>query len=219
MGHNVILVDGKGQSPGPKERTAPIDEQDYKITEEWDYASGSFARFEDMEGEVNHTRSVLYVRGEFWIVLDKISTDRPRKIAALWHWHPECTVEKVNENGVATTNEQGNLLIQPVGSIDWTIDLVKGQEVPHIQGWYSEVYNKVEPNTASVFSTGMVEDATMVWLLYPSEKKILKVDAKILNQDKDMVQIQVTKESGDQWDLTVPFEAPAKVKAIKRAFN
>lgn len=93
-GHNVFLIDQKGQDAGPTHAKEPLDDSHFKITDDFDYASNSFYRFIDVEGEAKHIRSVFYVRGEFWVVVDKIVTDRPRKIEALWHWHPESVVEQ-----------------------------------------------------------------------------------------------------------------------------
>ncbi len=45
--------------------------------------------FKDLEGKSVHQRTYFYLRDKFWILLDKVSTDRPRKVEALWHWHPD----------------------------------------------------------------------------------------------------------------------------------
>ena len=88
-GHNVILVDGKGQSRGPVDTKVPLDDNNFKITGAFDYAWNSFDKFIETEGMFTHTRAVLYIRGKFWVVVDRIRTDRPRKIETMWHWHPD----------------------------------------------------------------------------------------------------------------------------------
>ena len=49
------------------------------------------------------------------------------------------------------------------------MNFIKGQEDPEIQGWYSVEYNKFEPNTVSVLSTGIESNEVFVWLLVPFE--------------------------------------------------
>jgi len=202
-GHNVILIDSKGQKGGPTHAKEPIGNSHFKITDDFDYASNSFDRFIDVDGEVKHIRSVFYVRGEFWVVVDRIITDKPRKIDALWHWHPESVVEKDNLI-VKTNNKKGNLAVIPVSQQEFDIEFIKGQEEPEIQGWYSQEYNLFEPNIASFYSTDISESSTIVWLLLPSEKKMPKTGAEILSEDDNGVKIEV-KSQKKVWQLNIPY--------------
>ncbi|MEX0882636.1 MAG: alginate lyase family protein, partial [Cyclobacteriaceae bacterium] len=112
-GHNVLLIDGNGQGAGPTHAKEPLDENYVKITDSFDFASQSFNSFKEVEGKASHIRSLFYVQGEFWVVVDRIITDRPREIAALWHWHPEI---EVHMEGMRLTgrHEKGSLLLVPV---------------------------------------------------------------------------------------------------------
>lgn len=111
----------------------------------------------------------MYVRGQCWIVVDRKMTDRPRSIDVLWHWHPDCNVALQKKNLVGTKNERGNLAVLPVGKHRGDVKLIKGQELPEIQGWYSEEYNKFGPNVASIYSARIKSDAVFVWVLQPFE--------------------------------------------------
>jgi hypothetical protein len=210
--HNVILIDGKGQAPGPKVIDQPLSENHFKIGQEFDYAWNSFNKFNDLEGIGNHTRSLFYVRGHFWIVVDNIDTDRPRKIETLWHWHPGCDIQEQKKSIVSTNNKRGNLQVLPVGKTKWELNLVKGQESPEIQGWYSEEYNKYEPNMASIYSTQIKSDATFVWLLVPFEYKEAPLKAKIISKDSDGVILKVKAPDKTAWDISIPYSNSAKAK-------
>jgi hypothetical protein len=205
FGHNVILIDGNGQDAGPELTTQAISKNHFKISDKFDFASGSFDRFKSIEGESQHLRSVLYVRGKFWVVVDRINTDRPRKIEALWHWHPDCNVSIQNNKIVATQHKYGNLQIIPVGYPSWSVGLVKGQDEPQIQGWYSREYNEYKPNTASIYSTEIKKSTTFIWVLYPSEHVAHGINAKIIAEDKDMVTLKVTNFKEGSWTIQVPF--------------
>lgn len=205
QGHNVLLIDGKGQGPGPRLAEEPVSKKQWVITDEYDYAWSSFDKFMDLEGECVHTRRLFYARGDLWVVVDDVKTDRPRKIDALWHWHPECEVS-VEGNRVFTQNEKGNLQIVPVGNQDWKITFVKGQEEPEIQGWYSEEYNKYEPNVASIYSTNIESDSKFVWVLFPSEKAQKGIQAEIISESSKEIKIKVWNERNDHWVIDVPQE-------------
>lgn len=197
QGHNIILIDGKGQAPGPRLAEKPLSDKNCKITNDYDFARGSFDSFIDLEGKCKHTRTVYYKRGDFWIVVDQISTDRPRKIEALWHWHPTCNI-LVNQDIVSTNNERGNLQIIPIGNQKWKIDLIKGQEKPEIQGWYSEEYNKYEPNTAAIYSTQIQSDSRFIWVLFPSEKIVSGVKAEIVSESSKEIKLKVTDNKNNK---------------------
>lgn len=205
QGHNVLLFDGKGQGPGVPVTSSPVSDKDYLITDEYDFARGSFDHFIDLEGTCNHTRTLFYSRGDFWVVVDQVSTDRPRKVEALWHWHPENKL-KIENDKVYTSNEKGNLQIIPAGNQKWEVKMVKGQEDPEIQGWYSPEYNKFEPNPTTIFSTQIVGDDTFVWVLYPSDKEEKLVRAEIVSKTSKEIKVKITSEKKDEWVIDVPIE-------------
>lgn len=212
--HNVILIDGKGQSPGPKVIDQPLSEIHFKIASDYDYAWNSFDQFNDVDGEIKHTRSMMYVRDNFWIVVDNIETSIPRKIETLWHWHPECEVEEINKNAVSTKNEKGNLQIIPIGKGKWDIMQVKGQENPEIQGWYSPEYNNFEPNVTSIYSTNIKSDETFIWLLVPFQSSVPKVKAKVIAKDDEGVKLRIVNPAEGEWNLSIPYSDSQKVKLI-----
>lgn len=214
--HNLILVDGKGQADGPRVTETPLAENLYVLTPEYDYGSGIFEKFSGIEGQFSHTRSVVYVRGKFWVVADQLKTDRPRNIETLWHWHPANQV-KVQKSGiVATANERGNLAIIPVNTSDWKVSEVKGQEAPTIQGWYSKEYNTFEPNPTSIFSRQLNSSDSFVWILWPSEGKCPSIITKVVSKDEKSVTVRVAETGKGTWNIRVPF---LDSKSVKVDFN
>lgn len=206
--HNVVLIDGKGQAPGPKVADAPLDDGYYRIAEDFDYGWGDFAQFKELTGQAKHTRAVCYVRGKYWIVVDQIDTDRPREVQTLWHWHPNCVVDVQKGQVVATDHDHGNLRIVPVGKQKWEIDLVSGQETPEIQGWYSPEYNDYGPATASIYTTQIKKSATFAWLLVPSEGKVPTPAVKVLSRTDEAITLRIADAEG-QWEVVVPLRNSA----------
>lgn len=167
--HNVILVDGHPQQKYKSEATEPLKDC-YSILPEYDYARGTYdAGYAALEGEATHTRAVMYVRGRYWVVVDRITTDRPRTVQALWHFHPDCTVV-VDGGCVASTDEaKGNVRITPVSDLAWQVELIKGQTEPSIQGWWSRTYNEKQPNTCAVYSAPIQGSTTFAWVIVPGK--------------------------------------------------
>jgi hypothetical protein len=213
-GHNVILIDGKGQNPGPTHAREPLGEAHCKITDDFDCATHSFDSYKDLEGEAEHIRSVFYVRGEFWVVVDRILTDRSRNIDALWHWHPACLVEQDGQI-VKTANKKGNLAVIPVSDRPFDISFVKGREEPEMQGWYSSEYNVFEPNVTSLYSTNISGNTTFVWLLLPAERKLPELESRIPSEDDHSVTVAVNSKK-QSWQLTIPLRDSQRAKLAKQ---
>jgi hypothetical protein len=211
QGHNLVLVDGKGQQDGPTVFTEPVSDLHYSIQKDLDYGSGTFDKYKDIEGKFSHTRSVIYVKNSFWIVADQLKTDRPRTIETLWHWHPACVVNTRDDGSTSTANAFGNLTVIPVGKQSAKVEQVKGQESP-VQGWYSRVYNVYEPNTTSVYTSKLESDNVFVWILWPSEKEAPKMKTTILSEQEDCVTVQVSVPGKGEWTVQVPFLNKNKAK-------
>lgn len=213
-GHNVLLIDGKGQAAGPTHASAALNEKYVKITDAYDFASQSFDRFEELEGEATHIRSLFYLRGKFWVVADRIHSDRPREIQALWHWHPDVKAE-VKGQQVIGKRQEGVLSLSLFSPSVFDVSVIQGQEVPEIQGWYSPEYNLYEPNPATLFEGSLENNQTMLWLLIPKDHDLKGVhQAKILSENEHQLEVEVQVE-GETWYLVIPFLDSSKVKLTK----
>ena len=190
-GHNVILIDGAGQGPGPKTVSEPVSEDTYAVTEALDFARGAFDGFEHVDGKITHFRSVVYVRDRFWVVVDRVVSDRPRQLQALWHFHPACTVQQEGHAVASVDADVGNVRVQALGDVDWEVQVVKGQETPCLQGWYSATYNDVQESPCAVFEANVAEEATFAWVIMPGMGTVEAVDTALISVDKDGANVRV----------------------------
>lgn len=195
-GHNTLLIDGQEQGRDPDIVAEPIPKSHWRIATESDFARGTWSDFPHNEGTLRHHRSLLYLRGEGWIVVDRIETDRPRTIEALWHFHPENTV-KTEGNSVSTHNETGNLDVSPLGDIEWDLRLVKGQTDPHFQGWYSSTYGSFEEAPCAVYKGRIEGTATFAWRLWPAAGAPTPPAARLLRSEGESVRVQIGEHTLD----------------------
>ena len=110
----------------------------------------------------------------------------------------------LNGDIVMTKNEIGNLQIIPVSDQKWNVNLVEGQEYPELQGWYSEEYNKYEPNPTTVYSTRIENSETFVWLLYPSERTGKKASIEVASVGDKSMTVQINVQGETDKTVTVP---------------
>ncbi len=204
--HNVILVDGRGQKGGPLKVDTPLEEGTaYKNSPVFDYARGTFSSgYQEVEGKVEHTRSVLYVREKFWVVADHMETDRLRQLEVLWHYAPSCAVSIQGESAISQNTDEGNLGIIPIGNRDWEVKIIKGQESPFIQGWYSAEYGKKVPSPTVVYTKTIENSTTFAWILLPSKGKIPPVKTEIIEQNEQGIQVRVIVENQEPVMVSIP---------------
>lgn len=201
--HNVILIDGHGQKEGPLRTDTPLQENvHYRLDKSYDYITGKFIQgFENVEGDIEHWRSVLYLRDFCWIVLDQIITDQARQIQALWHFAPSCSVGWKDNEVMSTDRGQPNLSIKPLGNFQWKTGQISGQEKPFIQGWYSANYGQKTPSPTAIYTADIEQTAVFAWILHPTRGEPISFEAS-LEQTHGAVQL----------DLNIPGEKPVKIR-------
>jgi hypothetical protein len=205
--HNVLLIDGAGQKRTPDRAERPMPGGDYGTNPDFDYARGIFdAGYEGVGGRVVHTRTVVYVRNQFWIVADRVETDRARKVDALWHFAPDCRVVLEGKTAASTDAEKGNLRIAPVGGVVWKVGVVAGAENP-IQGWYSGHYTEKEANPTAIFSAEIPGTTTFAWVLIPARGATPPVDARVLSSREDRIELRVQAGTEQAFVVVVPMNS------------
>ncbi|MFY0653503.1 MAG: alginate lyase family protein [Cyclobacteriaceae bacterium] len=215
--HNVILVEGNGQKAGPTRTDRPlIENEDYLHSALYDYAYGEFTDgFENVDGEIVHSRSVLYIKENCWIVLDRFQSDEPRNIQALWHYAPGNKVQVEGSEAVSTNDHLPNLRIIPLGDVSWSAEIIEGQEKPVIQGWYSSVFGEKVTNPTVVYSARIEEPKTFGWLLYPSEGEVPKISAEFSLTGQSAI-IKVSHPEMKAITATLPIEKNLPIVKVQQ---
>ena len=85
----------------------------------------------------------------------------------------------------------GNVRVQALGDVDWEVQVVKGQETPCLQGWYSATYNDVQESPCAVFEANVAEEATFAWVIMPGMGTVEAVDTALISVDKDGANVRV----------------------------
>lgn len=203
--HNVILVDGNGQNAAATKAKTPLAEgEDFVHATDYDYAYGAFHDgFENVSGKISHTRSVLYLHDKYWVVLDHIDTDRPRKLQVLWHYAPDCDVTMEGNVTASTNKDRPNLRIVPVGNVKWDSEIVMGLEEPFKQGWYSETYGSKEPNPTVIYSTEIKYPTTFIWILIPASGIVPNVSAQF-KEKMEMVNVTISEAGQAPVKISLP---------------
>ncbi len=126
----------------------------------------------------------------------------------LWHYSPTCDVKIEGPDAVSVNHYDANLRIVPLGKINWQLKVVKGQEQPYIQGWYSETYGKKIPNPTVIYFTNIKESKTFAWLLIPAKNEVPKLESQY-KEENGIVNISIKGNNKKVISITLPVEKDA----------
>ncbi len=211
--HNSILVDGKSQiRRWTKSNLTPNNvsqknahwicrrEFDYAISEYSDgYSDYALRKPKNPKiiGDVLHTRSVLFVKPDYWILIDKLQAKSPHDYQLLFHARPGLATQVLPEKRVCLEDDTSfsKLLIIPIEPESLDVELISGSTEP-IQGWFSVDHHKKIPSTAICYERMQASSTMMATLLLPlSENGLYENQAVAVNSYE--------LESGDGYAFTI----------------
>ncbi len=166
--HNTVLVDGKSQirrwdDANLTPHVGVPEAADWYTDGNFDFVSAVYAEgYGDYAMQrpenpgivsgVTHKRSVIFVKPDYWLVVDEMSADGRHTFEHLFHCAPGVTVT-VGEGGAARLRAPDGdacLFITPLGGVRATI--VNGREVPP-QGWFSTGYESKVPIDTLIYTS------------------------------------------------------------------
>ncbi len=99
---------------------------------------------------VVHRRVLLWVKGRFRLVADRMQGRGRVQAHSYVHLHPDMEARKKKSRGYQLTGRSDSISIQYFGFDESST--VRGREAPFLQGWYSPEFGKRYPNTVITFS-------------------------------------------------------------------
>jgi hypothetical protein len=219
--HNGVLLDGRGPLRPPNVAPA-MAQMRHEIGPAVDFFSASAAYAGDWatgQGPAYHTRAVLYARGAYWIVADRIlSAGGPRQVEALWHFHPDCEVRTAGDLVYTDDQGKGNLGMLAVNAPKggWSVDLIRGREGEQPQGWYSPNLNIKRAATCAEFTTTAGAPKTYAWVIWTEapERDVAKgrPEVSVLEDSAARLRLELNWPDGKKDEATVPFAAEERAK-------
>jgi YD repeat-containing protein len=174
-GHNCVLVDGLEQNrrrvPGTFVATEPLDAR-WVSAEDFDYAVGTYADGfgPDNDRTVAHRREVLFIRPDYWIVVDVLapSDDRPHVYEALFHLDVESAAIDETSAAVIGKTAAGGLAILPLTPQGLSATIAQGQREPVVQGWLpTGRHNELRPIPTAVLRAEGAGRRVLAYALVP----------------------------------------------------
>jgi hypothetical protein len=142
----------------------------WQTTPQYDYAEATFDEgFAQPVGQnVTHTRRVLFVKPDYWVVLDTLSAKdgKTHRYDALFHFDAPVQSDGLR---VRTGNKDAaNLTVIARPDAKLNLKIVEGQENP-VQGWLPNAnLSSVRPAPVGIFGSEGSGDTHLLYVLAPS---------------------------------------------------
>jgi hypothetical protein len=167
--HNTFLVDGEGQSSRrhgditysrvPLGNPWESEADRVRVSAEYDLGFG-----EEGEIDVVHRRSVLFLPGRYWILLDELQGEGRHALESRFQFMPGGA--RIIARRVHTEFPDANVLVCPEAGSGLGVHIERGMKDP-LGGWYSDGYNLIEPASQAVFAVETELPYRVATLLLP----------------------------------------------------
>jgi hypothetical protein len=245
--HNTVLVDGKSQvrrwnTENRLPYKAPPADATWISRPGFDYVSASYAdgygefnmrRPSDSEGgtshilrDVTHTRQILFVKPDYWVIVDELESVERHDYQVLFHTVPEVAPQALPGNRVIlqVPGEGPSLHIVPADPDSVRASWISGSQSP-IQGWYSPNSHEIQEAAAVLYERKGVASTAIATLLYPcpAGRAGHEIEIELLTVDGGGLGFAVTTFRGRDYLLFArqggpkrfgPYESTAPVAAV-----
>ena len=204
--HNTILVDGCEQHRDGLRETY---ETETPLGNLWDhnevfdaadgvYESGYGPK---REIDVRHERAVVFVRPDYWIVLDRLHATGEHRYDILWHLdNNEAAQDPATLAAWGADPVVANLLVTPDSAQGLTLEIVKGREEP-VLGFAPA--SRKKPIPVLDYQLQAAGPATRAWVLTPFRGSRPRVAATVKN-DRGGTVVTVTHANGADFLFLAP---------------
>jgi hypothetical protein len=168
--HNTVLVDGCQQHRRNLRETyeteTPLDNL-WHHGEVFDAADGAYDSGYGPQRDinVNHERTIVFVRPDYWVVLDRLHATGEHQYDILWHLNnDEAGHNATTRAAWGADHDVANLMVTPAAGEDLTLEIVKGRDDPVLGFAPARSKRPIPVLNYKLRTTGPV---TQAWVLTP----------------------------------------------------
>jgi hypothetical protein len=170
--HNTIVVDGQDQSVLVGGRDVGCVAQ--ATLHEWfsnayfDFVGGAHDGYRRLPQAVTHRREVLFVKSEYWMVVDLLEGQGEHRFELNFHLMPQAkfTLDAERKALYTQNGEGANIVIVPLQPDGLDVEVVTGATEP-LQGWVSFYSGQKVPAPVLCYSKTAHAPTAFQTVLYP----------------------------------------------------
>lgn len=204
--HNTILVNGQQQHRSGLRDTYETDtplENLWIHNNAFDAADGVYESGygPNRDIQVDHARTVVFVRPDYWVVVDRLQTEGQHHYDILWHLNSDGASQDAQTLSSWGTDEGvSNLMVTPASTEGLDLEIVVGRDEPVLGFAPASGKNPIPVLNYNLKATG---PATMAWVLTPYPAKRPSVKAEMLNSTSGTI-VTVSHAEGTDMIYVAP---------------
>lgn len=166
--HNTLTVDSESSSvpdgPFSWKQTANSTNLAWKTDARFDFFSGTHDGYQRLlPAPVKHTRSVLFLKNDYWVMRDRVETTGTHAYDLYFHFAPGTYAHyEKSDDSIASTpdpaNERAGLQV---------FSFIEDGEWNNQEGWVSTCYGARTPSPVFIFSVGGEGESEFYSFLVP----------------------------------------------------
>ena len=218
--HNVVLVDGQPQRRRGRPRSEYVVKEPlphvWATAPEYDYVEATFD--EGFGGEVKqgvaHTRRVLFVKPDLWILCDTLSAKdgKEHSYEALFHLDAPVKADAAGLRLFTGNEDAANLAIAARPASGLSLKIVEGQQDP-LQGWLPDRGLKsAHPAPVAVFTATGGGDTHLLWVLAPARPGAPDPVAAIEPLGDNRLSARIRLRDGRAYEVAFSGGSPADLR-------
>ena len=165
---NTISVDAVGQSSCGRLRLGGKSVDSPWITcPVYGYVRGSY-RFDPKTADVTHTRAILFVRPDYFVVIDRLlpRDEVEHEYRMKYQLHKDLAPSVEGTRVTAVAKKQAGIVVAPSRD-DLKLEIIKGQKEPCYEGWHMTSVKAGEPAPALIYTWADRGASGVETVLYP----------------------------------------------------
>jgi hypothetical protein len=164
--HNTLTIDDESSSapggPFSWKSAARAAAHDWTSHARFDFFAGSHDGYARLPSPAAHTRSVLFLKGDYWVVRDRVKTEGTHRYGLNFHFAPETDPAIESSSGVVSVSERK----AGTAGLD-LFSFGKTGRWRREQGWVSECYGQRAAAPVLLFSSEAAGPQEFVTFMLP----------------------------------------------------
>lgn len=181
--HNTVVIDDVDQTPlyGALStgRRAKARLERAAFRDGFEVVSASHTGYERLPGKVLHRRRVIFIRSQYYLIVDAFEGNREHKFEQMWHFPPDAQIEIGKEKQVRVFRQgQLKLSLIPVLIDGVNVFTHRGEEEP-VLGWIASGWEQRIATTSLRYTRkGLPAESAFLTLILPGTVEVVKGNTK-----------------------------------------
>lgn len=216
--HNTLTVDGLSSclpgGPFDWRRTCAGSVTEWISTERFDFFAGRHNGFQELPRPAEHSRSILFLKEDYWVVLDRVTGEGPLTAVSHLHFHPSMGLEDRSPGeGIAVHSIDD----ADAGEVLRLFVIGANRRCGEEQDWVSPVYGRRLRAPVRRFVLTGQNQAELITLLVPGPDPVsLRTEVEIQNHGTRGMSLH---KAGYRDDLVLATSGPAPWRDVEGDFH